>query len=833
MSSGGGKDRKSRSSKAQGWEEAGGEFYQESYPVGADWDGMQRDPAAIATLLPSKQNRYATTRRVRPGQMDNRTNRRRQSVTATRRTSTFRGVQQHNQEVQVAMLPDLSENLTDEERIWEEIHEIKSMPVSMVQKKEMKAQLQNATKLRLQGFDQIKWQRRKVWQQLEAKWTECLAKIELWKGSLKRIEGHFGTGVVAYFLFLRWLMFLNLGLFAIVLAFVVLPQVVLTTDGDGPCNRSEMNSTECCAEEYFNATSGFSIVDIIQGTGFMEKTLMFYGMYSNRIYGYHADVNASLIVLPKTLYYDLPLAFVCTTLACFLISLIAIVRAASKEFKDRLVEGEGQFYQYCNLVFGGWDFCIHNEKSAEIKHKALFNEIKGLLMAKKMEFERFNRTSDIMAKLIVTRLFINCIVLIILAASAVIIYYLLNVSLAYLDPNYTPDTVLPPLPGAHLVTPAPGDEVEYVDEESEVRTLSDQLIVLFYEFLPYMAIVFLNFLVPILFNYLVQFEQYSPVFVIKMALLRTILLRLSSLAVLLSRFYLLVSPQVEDAEVCYNAGRGTPQCWETFVGQQLYKLFIIDFVTHIFVTFLINFPRALIAEHVNTKLARFVGEQEFELSKHVLDIVYSQTLCWLGSFYAPFLPGIAFILNFLMFYIKKFACLVNSKPSEIHYRASRSKSLFMFILLLSFAIAVIPVVYAVAELLPSRSCGPFRGLTSVWQAAILAFLKMPTFIQNVIFFFGTAAFAIPAAIVLLLLLYYYYAVSAANKHMVVVLKNQLVLEGRDKQFLLNRLSSFIKQQQDYQKKMRQAEAYQQGRGGQQNRDRDSRNSRNAGEREAE
>lgn len=40
------------------------------------------------------------------------------------------------------------------------------MPVSMAQKREMKAQLQNATKLRLQGFDQFKWQRRKVCQQI-------------------------------------------------------------------------------------------------------------------------------------------------------------------------------------------------------------------------------------------------------------------------------------------------------------------------------------------------------------------------------------------------------------------------------------------------------------------------------------------------------------------------------------------------------------------------------------------------------------------------------------------------------------------------------------------
>lgn len=51
----GGKDRRSRASKTQGWEEAGGEFYQESYP--ADLEGMQRDPSKIATLLPSKQTR--------------------------------------------------------------------------------------------------------------------------------------------------------------------------------------------------------------------------------------------------------------------------------------------------------------------------------------------------------------------------------------------------------------------------------------------------------------------------------------------------------------------------------------------------------------------------------------------------------------------------------------------------------------------------------------------------------------------------------------------------------------------------------------------------------
>lgn len=54
----GGKDQhKVRSKAAAGWEEAGGEFYQESFPTNDLDNAMQRDPTAIATLLPSKQNR--------------------------------------------------------------------------------------------------------------------------------------------------------------------------------------------------------------------------------------------------------------------------------------------------------------------------------------------------------------------------------------------------------------------------------------------------------------------------------------------------------------------------------------------------------------------------------------------------------------------------------------------------------------------------------------------------------------------------------------------------------------------------------------------------------
>lgn len=44
-------------------------------------------------------------------------------------------------DVQVSMMPDLSQDISTEQTTWEEIMEIKAMPVPMSQKKEMKAKI--------------------------------------------------------------------------------------------------------------------------------------------------------------------------------------------------------------------------------------------------------------------------------------------------------------------------------------------------------------------------------------------------------------------------------------------------------------------------------------------------------------------------------------------------------------------------------------------------------------------------------------------------------------------------------------------------------------------
>ncbi|CAB3362866.1 Hypothetical predicted protein [Cloeon dipterum] len=767
MSGSGGADRKSKKgNRAQVWEEAGGEFYQESYPGATTSTSNEnadtadaaahRDAAAhLATMLPSKQAQHtmgkATTRRSR--------NEGKQSTRKrTGNRSRFNTVRRESNinDVHVSVLPDFAvENIPNEERTWEEIMQIKAMPVNMAQKRELKAKLKSATKLRLQGFEQLKWQRRKFWQRCKSNWKEFYTKLELWQGSLKTIEGNFGIGVVSYFLFVKWLMFLNIIIFALTFFLIVLPSAILEPGQLGQCDPAaeDENNTSiaCCADKYQNYTSSNNFFyDLVQGTGWMEKTLLFYGYYTNDIYTLNKEYK---------LFYDLPFAYLVTALLYFLVSLIAIVKSAARGFRERIIEGEGQFYQYCNLIFGGWDFCIDKLKGAENKHKAIYNEIKGCLEAERLETEKQNRSKKEKCQLLFSRSMVNTGIIVLLLVSMVTIYLVFTLSRSLLR--------------------------EYQKAEKHF--------LLFFEFMPSLMIVSLNLLLPLLFSFLVTFERYSPIVVVRITLLRTIFLRLSSLGVLGASIYRLVSC---DRRNGCNCEEEVPLCWETYVGQQFYKLAVTNALTGIAVTFFVNFPRAMLAKHFeNCRFLKFIGEQQFELPNHVLDVVYSQTLCWIGSFYSPLLPAFAVIHCFLTFYVKKFACLINSRPPSQVYRTSRSNYMFMAVLLISFVAAAIAVGYSLAEVKPSRACGPFKGDEPVWNTVKLSFAKLPSWIQGFAFFLGTAGFTMPTIVILLLALYYYNAVTAANRQMVLVLRRQLVLEGHDKQFLLSRLSTIIKQQQ--------------------------------------
>ena len=70
------------------------------------------------------------------------------------------------------------------------------------------------------------------WQIMKGKMADVLYSMELWKASLKAIEGNFGTGVTSYFLFLKWLFLFNIPTFLIIFFFVIIPQLLWQQDNN-------------------------------------------------------------------------------------------------------------------------------------------------------------------------------------------------------------------------------------------------------------------------------------------------------------------------------------------------------------------------------------------------------------------------------------------------------------------------------------------------------------------------------------------------------------------------------------------------------------------------
>lgn len=82
----------------------------------------------------------ATTIRLR--NTDTRTFRRQTSSRSrSRRESTVHRKTSTAVDVQVSMMPDLSQDISTEQTTWEEVMQIKALPVPMAQKREMKAKI--------------------------------------------------------------------------------------------------------------------------------------------------------------------------------------------------------------------------------------------------------------------------------------------------------------------------------------------------------------------------------------------------------------------------------------------------------------------------------------------------------------------------------------------------------------------------------------------------------------------------------------------------------------------------------------------------------------------
>lgn len=90
------------------------------------------------------------------------------------------------------------------------------------------------------------------------------------------------------------------------------------------------------------------------------------------------------------------------------------------------------------------------------------------------------------------------------------------------------------------------------------------------------------------------------------------------------------------------------QCWETAIGQEIYRFVIIDFLLVGCVGALYHLIRFALCKYVWPQ----IGLPEFSISRSSLGLIFNQTLLWIGLFFSPILGAILIIKMILIFYLR-------------------------------------------------------------------------------------------------------------------------------------------------------------------------------------
>lgn len=135
------------------------------------------------------------------------------------------------------------------------------------------------------------WENAQLWLRDNA--ARHFNEFPLLLGSVRKIEGYFGSGVGSYFRFLRWIMLLNLVLGFIAFGLLIYPQMMDSTEGN------------------INPVTDITPGALLTGKG-LEKTWVFYG-------GYKSETT---FLDGK---YDMALAYALSVAVMFLFSMATIV----------------------------------------------------------------------------------------------------------------------------------------------------------------------------------------------------------------------------------------------------------------------------------------------------------------------------------------------------------------------------------------------------------------------------------------------------------------------------------------------------------------------------
>ncbi|XP_067006648.1 transmembrane channel-like protein 5 isoform X2 [Anabrus simplex] len=447
------------------------------------------------------------------------------------------------------------------------------------------------------------------------------------------------------------------------------------------------------------------------------------GFFTNSIlyYGHYTSENLELI---PGLYYSMPMAYFFTALWCYLFIFLSLSISMAKSYRRSFIEASGGVKNmYAHKVLCGWDFSVATTEAAYLKSRSIFNELKELLSEDAKHYEK--RTFLGSLYITVVQLAVHVLSTVILLGTGTVMWLMLN---------------------AHLIT------------DSRMSMMMALIVTLILT------------VAPVIFSWLVRFEEYrNPRTALYVTLLRTFCLEVVIVGVL----------------VTFWLQEKNDSCWETSLGQEVYRLVLMDFLIAIVGTSLSELVRRRIYE----TLWKGIGVPEFDIARNTLNLIYNQTLFFVGFFFSPLLSFIIVIKMFITFYIKKIGVLKNCQPSVRSWRAAQTQTVFLVLSFLSLLGVIIAYGYILTQVKASN-CGPFRGYDNMYQMILeeLFQLKQDSDFFKFIMFFTKPGVVAGILVAMCVGVYYLRAQSKAQEHMVNILQEMLIVEAKDKEFLLTNLS---------------------------------------------
>ncbi|KAM6154575.1 voltage-gated chloride channel TMC4 [Erethizon dorsatum] len=568
------------------------------------------------------------------------------------------------------------------------------------------------------------------------KTKEGLRSLQPWAWTVKRIGGQFGGGTESYFSLLRFLLLLNVLASVLVACMVLLPTWLQETPPGPPGPGAASPCGSYSPRTLGLVTFPSQLFNLLSGQGYLEWSPLFYGFYPARGY--------------------LGVTYLCSVFATGLLCLLLILRRSVSGLKQTLLAESGALTSYSHRVFSAWDFGLCGAVNVRLRQRIILYELQVELEEAAVRRRAAVRTLGQQARVWLVRALLNLLVLALLGAAFYAVYWVTG-------------------------------ETGQLQETTFVQ--QTPLLQLVVSYLPSIFISTVNFVLPPVFNLIGLLEGYTRSHQIVFILLRTVFLRLASLLFLLFSLWSQITCGGDaQAEACKGCGYnyGELPCWETRVGQEMYKLLVFDLLTSLAVALFIQFPRKLLCGLCPGALGRWAGMLEFQVPDEVLGLIYAQTVVWVGSFFCPLLPLINTAKFLLLFYLKKLTLFSTCSPAARTFRASMASFFFPLVLLLGLFLSAVPVLYSIFLIQPSKLCGPFRGKESIWAQIPESIETLPQTAQNFFFFLGSQAFAVPLLLISSILMAYTVALANSYGRLISELRRQIETEARNKVFLAQR-----------------------------------------------